>query len=148
MKKARILFGVIAVIFCVSMIAACGQPGAVPSTTGGSPQTTASAAATTAAATTAAATTAASPPPVKSFTVYYGDSNAVPVSYFDTPVGKKISEITGYRAEYEFIVGNDETTKVGVIIASGDYPDIVNGHERHRQFVEAGAVIPIEDLIA
>lgn len=63
-----------------------------------------------------------------------------------TLVGDYIEEQTGTKAQFEFLVGELEQ-KVGIMIASGDYPDVVNGRNFHQKFIDAGVTIPLEDLI-
>ncbi len=63
-----------------------------------------------------------------------------------TPVGDYIEKNTGVKAEFEFLVGELEQ-KVGIMIASGDFPDVVNGRNFHQKFIDAGVTIPLEDLI-
>lgn len=62
----------------------------------------------------------------------------------DNPVLKKITELTGVTIDFEFLVG-DLAQKVGVMIAGGDYPDVIFGEA--AKFFDAGAVIPVESLI-
>ena len=64
----------------------------------------------------------------------------------DNPVIQKIQELTGVTFEYEYLVG-DLDQKLGVMIAGGDYPDVVFSPEGVPQFVESGAAIPLEDKI-
>jgi len=63
-----------------------------------------------------------------------------------TVVGDYIEEQTGVKADFEFLVGELEQ-KVGIMIASGEFPDVVNGRNFHQKFIDAGVVIPLEDLI-
>jgi len=63
-----------------------------------------------------------------------------------TIVGDYIEEQTGVKATFEFLVGELEQ-KVGIMIASGEYPDVVNGRNFHQKFIDAGVLIPLEDLI-
>jgi putative aldouronate transport system substrate-binding protein len=46
--------------------------------------------------------------------------------------------------KWDILVG-DRNQKRGVMIASGDYPDIIEINE--TAFIDAGALIPLEDLI-
>jgi ABC-type glycerol-3-phosphate transport system substrate-binding protein len=81
------------------------------------------------------------------YTVYMGDSlNKTNTQWYDTEIGKLIEEITGIRLETEFIVGSDEQERATLIIATGDYRDIIIPHNVGRTFVDAGAFIPINDL--
>jgi len=65
----------------------------------------------------------------------------------DCPIGQRLSEITGVRLVYEFPVG-DWTEKLALVIASGDYPDII-AHEgtSMSQLVEVGALVPLRERI-
>jgi putative aldouronate transport system substrate-binding protein len=66
---------------------------------------------------------------------------------WDTPITKKITEKTGVSLQYEAIVG-DLFQKWDIWRAGGDYPDIVRLDALNLQkYIEAGAVIPLEELI-
>lgn len=77
-----------------------------------------------------------------SFNVFIRDPNTAPSK--DNPVLNKITELTGVTINYEFLVG-DLDQKVGVMIAGGDYPDAIFAET--NKFIEAGAYIPLENLI-
>ncbi|MEF2795763.1 MAG: extracellular solute-binding protein, partial [Hydrogeniiclostridium sp.] len=64
----------------------------------------------------------------------------------DNPVIQKIEELTGVSFEYEYLVG-DLDTKLGTMVAGGDYPDVVFSPEGVPQFIESGAAIALEDKI-
>ena len=85
---------------------------------------------------------------VKTFTLYFGGSGARPVDLFQTKIGKKITELTDVTMKIEYLVGSDEATKAGIMIASGDYPDLIYPHNVTHKFVEAGALIPLDDYVA
>lgn len=61
----------------------------------------------------------------------------------DNKIYKKIREELGVTLKEEFLVGDLEQ-KLGVMIASGDYPDLITASTK---LVAAKAVIPLEDLI-
>ena len=85
---------------------------------------------------------------IKKFTMYLGDLTSNPVDdLFSTPVGQMVKELIGAELEIEYIVGSEEKTKAGIMIASEDYPDFIVGHNEHKTFIEAGAFIPIEGYI-
>jgi len=63
----------------------------------------------------------------------------------NNPVLKKITELTGVTIEFEFLVG-DLNEKVGVLLASGEYPDMMFGADA-KKFFDAGALVPLEDYI-
>lgn len=69
---------------------------------------------------------------------------------WDTPINKKLEEKTGVSFEYLPVLdgGASGTGKVDVWLASEDYPDIINDSPLTiGKYKDAGAVIPLEDLI-
>jgi len=66
--------------------------------------------------------------------------------FSDTPIGQIVEEITGIRLEIEYLGGAVDTERVAIIIAGGDYADIILGSHRVSDFRDAGAIIPINDL--
>lgn len=66
----------------------------------------------------------------------------------DNKIYKKIKDELGVTCKFEYLVG-DKNQKIGVMIAGGDYPDVVFvGSDTVGKFTGAGALIPLEDLIA
>ncbi|KAA9005340.1 sugar ABC transporter substrate-binding protein [Paenibacillus spiritus] len=61
----------------------------------------------------------------------------------DNKIYKMLKEKTGVSLNMEFLVG-DLQQKLGVMIAGGDYPDLMTGNDK---LIAAGAFIPLEDLI-
>jgi putative aldouronate transport system substrate-binding protein len=61
----------------------------------------------------------------------------------DNKIFKMIKEKLGASFQFDILAG-DLDQKLGVMIASGDYPDLMDGHQK---FVDAGAYIPLEDLV-
>lgn len=64
-----------------------------------------------------------------------------------TILGDWIEEQTGVRINWEFIVGDLEQ-RVGIMAASGDYPDAIHPRNEGQILLDAGAYIPLDDLIA
>lgn len=86
-------------------------------------------------------------PVQRTYTMFYGMGGRDPVPLSETTIGRLITEKTGVTLDIEYVVGGDVATRVGVMIASGDFPDIIWGHTYHYRFMEAGALLPIQDLI-
>jgi putative aldouronate transport system substrate-binding protein len=63
-----------------------------------------------------------------------------------TILGKILEEKTGVRLKWEFPVG-DLRQKIGLIIAGGDYPDLIDGRGENQHLYDDGALIPLNDLI-
>lgn len=62
----------------------------------------------------------------------------------DNKAYKYLEEKLGVTFKWDILVG-EIAQKRGVMIAGGDYPDLIEINE--TQFIEAGALIPLEDLI-
>ncbi|MBM7563437.1 extracellular solute-binding protein [Paenibacillus sacheonensis] len=66
---------------------------------------------------------------------------------WDNPVSQKLTEKTGATLKYDLIVG-DEKQKWDIWLAGGDYPDIMPLDPEHvKKYKDAGAIIPLNDLI-
>ncbi|KRG08900.1 sugar ABC transporter substrate-binding protein [Virgibacillus soli] len=65
---------------------------------------------------------------------------------FDDPVAKKITEKTGIVLDIEHPVGGDEQA-IPLMIASGEYPDMIYAKGDIGKLIEAGGVIKLDDLI-
>ncbi|MFC4597731.1 ABC transporter substrate-binding protein [Cohnella hongkongensis] len=63
-----------------------------------------------------------------------------------TDIGKVLEEQTGVNFKIEHLVG-DINTKIGTMIASDTYPDILQPDTAIDKIMEAGAFIPLNDLI-
>ncbi len=59
---------------------------------------------------------------------------------------KKVQEITGVTIDFEFLVGDMEQ-KVGIMIASGDYPDLIGAGQARGRFLNAGSFLAVDDLL-
>lgn len=73
--------------------------------------------------------------------VFIGEAGQQPTP--DNKIYKLIKEETGASFKFEFLAG-DIDQKLGVMIAGGDYPDMMTTNQK---LVGAGALIPLEDLI-
>ncbi|GFN30176.1 ABC transporter substrate-binding protein [Paenibacillus xylaniclasticus] len=73
--------------------------------------------------------------------VFYGVQGPIPNE--NNKIYKKIKDELGVTLKEEFLVGDIEQ-KLGVMIAGGDYPDIITANPK---LVAAGAMQPLEDLI-
>ena len=62
----------------------------------------------------------------------------------DNKVYKYLQEKLGVTFSWDILVG-EIAQKRGVMIAGGDYPDLIQINE--TQFIDAGALIPLEDLV-
>ena len=80
--------------------------------------------------------------PVLSVYVHSGTDRPIAESTID----KKLEELTGYKINKTFLVADQATTS-GILLASGEYADILNMREDTLKFVNAEVFIPLQDLI-
>lgn len=78
-------------------------------------------------------------------TYYSADSNANWVNMQDA-IGKKLTEKTGVTIQAEYAV-DGSNQKLPLMVASGEYPDLVFAKGDANLFVDAGAFIDLTDLI-
>jgi putative aldouronate transport system substrate-binding protein len=132
MKK---IFGIaLAAAFLLTM-AACsptGNPTQAPLTSAG------------AAAETPAATAAEDMTPV-TFTVFREDTNANDDNYMGD-VSKQILKETGVTIQMMYPVG-DIDQKLSLMLAGGDYPDMMDITHQVDMYIQQGALIKLDDLI-
>jgi len=129
-------------------LAACSSGGnnngnsASPSTNAdgsGSPSSSASA------SSSASGSPAADKTPV-TFTYFNANSQVPDIDSNKTEIGKVLADQTGVNWKMQFPVG-DVNTKIGTMIASGDYPDVLAPDTAIDKILDAKAFIPLEDLI-
>lgn len=80
-----------------------------------------------------------------SFSFFSADPNSNWNKMQDS-VGKAITAKTGVTLDAEFAVA-DPSQKLALIVASGDYPDLLSAKGDVDKFIEAGAMIDLTDLI-
>lgn len=79
------------------------------------------------------------------FTMYSAESNPN-YDNFESPVAKKIQELTGVTLEIEYEM-DDPAQRIGIMAASGEYPDLVYAKGDLLPLKEAGAILQLDDLI-
>lgn len=80
------------------------------------------------------------------FTYFNFQSRGKDVMASDTTIGKILQEQTGVDWKMEYLVG-EEDTKAGVMIASGEYPDVIAPEGQIDKLLDAGAFMPLDELI-
>lgn len=68
------------------------------------------------------------------------------------PAIQRLDELTGIKTEWEVVKGADWTTKLNLMFASGEYPDVIiapNGDVDDEEYgVSQQLLIPLDDLIS
>ncbi|GMK37568.1 ABC transporter substrate-binding protein [Paenibacillus sp. CCS19] len=80
------------------------------------------------------------------FTVFNGVAGSKDGNTNETTIGRMLEDQTGVNFKLEFLVG-DLNTKIGTMIASNDYPDVIIPDAAFEDVMNAGAFIPLDDLI-
>lgn len=80
------------------------------------------------------------------FSYYHFSTGKKDTLASETVIGKELQKQTGVDWKLEYVVG-DSATKAGVMIASGDYPDVISSSGEMAKLMDAGAYIPLDDLI-
>jgi putative aldouronate transport system substrate-binding protein len=88
-------------------------------------------------------TTAGTKTPI---TLTFYNDDAVEDMPFTDPVAKEITMITGVTLKVDRPVGGDQQA-VPIMIASGELPDIIFAKGNLAMLVDAGLVLPLDDLI-
>ena len=84
--------------------------------------------------------------------VLLGTSDAYnPMPIDEMPAVKRMEEATGINLEWEVVKKSDWSTKFNLMLATGDYPDIILGHDQDVSIEEYGVaqnvLLPLDDLI-
>lgn len=80
------------------------------------------------------------------FTYFNGGTSLKNIEANQTRIGKIFEEQTGVNVKMEYLVG-DLNTKIGTMIASGQYPDTLVPDAAIDKLIDAKAFIPLNDLI-
>ncbi|MDQ0231182.1 extracellular solute-binding protein [Metabacillus malikii] len=83
---------------------------------------------------------------VFTYTFFNASSTGKDVNTADTKIGKMFEEATGVNFDIEHIVG-DSNQKIGTMIASGEYPELLNAQNATNDVIDAGGFLPLNDLI-
>jgi putative aldouronate transport system substrate-binding protein len=140
MKNIKLLALLLAVAMIVTVFSACtkptseeqpsdGQAGATASTSGQDSQTE--------------STPEKKLDPI-TFTMFVAGPGEAPSK--DNKIIKKIQELTGVTIEFEFLVGDMEQ-KVGIMIAGGDYPDLIGAGQARGRFLNAGSFTALDEYL-
>ena len=82
---------------------------------------------------------------IKEFTAFF----AVPGTEIndDNEIQQIIAEKTGAKCKETWLTGQSDSEAVGTLIASGEYPDFIEGGSGTLQLYEAGALVALDDYL-
>lgn len=78
------------------------------------------------------------------FTMFIAGPGEAPAK--DNKIIKKIQELTGVTIEFEYLVG-DMNQKVGIMVASGEYPDLIGAGQARGDFLRGEAFVALDDYL-
>jgi putative aldouronate transport system substrate-binding protein len=78
-------------------------------------------------------------------TMFSSDTNPN-YNNFEDPVAKEITRITGVKLKIEYPIGGDASQKLTLLLASGDYPDLIF-LKGAQQWVDAKALLDLTPYI-
>jgi len=146
-KKKKILLISLAIVMVLSMLAACsGNNGGNGGSNGGTSTSTNSGGSSTTNTGGGNGGGAEEEPEPVTFTLFNAGASRNDVETKDTMIGAIYYEKTGVNFAIEHLVG-DVAQKIGTMIASGEYPDVLVPDTEIDKVVDAGGFIPLNDLI-
>ncbi|MBP3953537.1 ABC transporter substrate-binding protein [Bacillus suaedae] len=80
------------------------------------------------------------------FTYFNGSTTFPNINSADTKLGAMWEEELNTTVDLEYITG-DLNTRIGTMVASGQYPDVIEPNEAIDTLLDAEALIPLNDLI-
>ena len=141
MKKTKFLALLLVAVMVFSVITACTKKGDPDQPDGDQPGGT---------VTEPGGTTTPDEKPAEqklepiTFTMFVAGPGEAPPK--DNKIVKKLQEITGVTIDFEFLVGDMEQ-KVGIMIASGDYPDLIGAGQARGRFLNANSFAAVDDYL-
>lgn len=81
----------------------------------------------------------------KQFTAF----NAVPGT--EVPDNSRLNDVFakefGWRVKVSWLTGQTAKERIGVMVAGGEYPDLVDASDGRQAMIDAGAYVPLEDYL-
>lgn len=81
------------------------------------------------------------------FTLFRNTDNPNQDLTSETPVAKKVKELTGVTIEWQMPSAGDYQEKIALMCAAGNYPDLIMPSTAAPMLYEAGAILKLDDLI-
>jgi putative aldouronate transport system substrate-binding protein len=66
----------------------------------------------------------------------------------DNKITKLLKDQLGVTLKYEIITPENSDQKIGVMLAGGDFPDLIGTGDIKLRFLEGGALTPLDEMIA
>ena len=79
-------------------------------------------------------------------TMFIGETNTN-ADGFQSPVARRITELTGVTLDIEYLASGDEKQRMSLMVASGEYPDLVFAKGNLQTLKDADAILRLDDLV-
>ena len=77
--------------------------------------------------------------------VYIESTHQIPAA--DNKLTKLLKDNLGVTLNYELVTPENADQKIGVMLAGGDYPDLIGTGDLKLRFVEGGALTPLDSML-
>lgn len=125
----------------VVSLAACGNGGESSNTT--STATNSSSTSTT--GQTGSTLPVLSPDKPVELSIWITTSQQAPSA--DNKISKLLKDKLGVTLKYEIITPDNQDQKIGVMLAGGEFPDLIGATDQNARMVTGGAYIPLDDYL-
>ena len=65
----------------------------------------------------------------------------------DNKITKLLKDQLGVTLKYEIVTPDNEDTKIGVMLAGGEYPDLIGTGDLKQRFLQGGALLRLDDML-
>lgn len=155
MKKSKILLSTILVsALSLTLFASCGSTTSeTTTTTTHAPETTTQAAE---ADTTQASVDTNDPlldpsgvlSPDKPITITLTTTSSQQAPASDNKLSKLLKDKLGVTLQYDIVTADNVDQKVGVMLAGGEYPDLIGTSDNQQRLLKGGAFLKLDDMLA
>ena len=66
----------------------------------------------------------------------------------DNKITKLLKDKLGVTLKYEIVTPDNEDQKIGVMLAGGQYPDLIGTGDLKQRFLQGGALLRLDDMLA
>src|SRR5690554_4121528 len=78
--------------------------------------------------------------------VWITSANQAPAD--DNKITKLIEQELGVTLKYEIVTPDNVDQKIGVMLAGGQFPDLVGTTDLQMRLLEGGALLPLDEMLA
>lgn len=137
--KKRVFAMLLCVVMMLSLLSACGKNDSKDDKETASTSSESTKNETT----TSEPDSSTSPKEIKEFTAFFGVEGAEVND--DNEIKQIIADKIGAKCKETWLTGQTQEEAIGMLIASGEYPDFIDGGDSVSQLIDAGALVPVDE---